>query len=88
LIKLIEGLVASRDHVDRVLVMGEAIPRLERLKWILRLGLVAAVLILSAGYMSMHSQLEDIRSQQAEAEDQRKAIIARLEELQPGSVGK
>ena len=79
MIRLIAALAASRDQVDRAIALGEFIPRLERLRTIVLIGLVAAVTMLTWGYIEASNQLTAVRQQQVEAEAQRMLIVSELE---------
>lgn len=80
MIKLMGDLIGASNRVERVIAYGEAIPRLERLRVILLVGLAGACLILAVAYIGMSNQIDSIKAKQATAEAQRAIILKRLGE--------
>lgn len=80
-VKLIADLAASQDDVDRAIALGKAVPRLERLQNILLCGLVAAVVILSVGYIHMTDEITKTHRQQTTIEHQIQEAEARVTRL-------
>jgi hypothetical protein len=76
-IKLIGTLATASDRVDRSIALGEAVPRLERLKTAVLVGLFAACVLLTIGYVNVTNQINAIREQQVMATQQRATIIAK-----------
>lgn len=73
MIRLVSELAEAPGRVERAIALGEAIPRLERLRAMLLIGMVGACLVLAAGYIHLNQEISTIRS------NQQKAIAARLQ---------
>ena len=78
MIKLMGDLIGANDRVERVIAFGEAIPKLERLRIIVFVGLAGVCFVLAVAYISMSSQIESLRAKQASI-SQQSAILERLE---------
>lgn len=82
MIKAVAALASARNQVDRSIALGEAIPRLVRLRRIVLWGLVAAVVILSVSYIHISSEMDSVRKQQKLAQVERNQILHQLEVAQ------
>lgn len=80
--KLIADLALARDAVDRAVAFGEAVPRLERLRNIVLWGLVTAVVILSASYIHLTSEMATIKNEQSLGNAERQRIMHQLDVAQ------
>lgn len=79
MIKLVAALANARDNVDRSIALGEAIPRLERLRRTILWGLVVTVTVLSVSLIHLSRELETVRENQVKAEQARVTMLAYLE---------
>lgn len=88
MIRLVSELAEARDRVDRAIALGGAIPRLEKLRRTIIVGLVCACLILSAGYIHMNQEISTIEHHQQEAKAARLRAESERQQILRALLGK
>jgi len=82
MIRLVSELAEARDRVDRAIALGGAIPRLEKLRRTIIVGLIGACLILSAGYIHMNQEISTIEHNQEKAKAARLRAESERQKMQ------